>query len=103
MIGNPILLLKALDPNVTLYLYEPMDCLEKPHWNTNHLQLIMTCSPDEKRYKELKKKGGVMPTWTLDELLLLGNHLLTKNGNQQVDFSEAAIKEDIAVCASSPK
>jgi len=32
---------------------------------------MMTCSPDEKCYKEMKKYGAVlyyMPNWMLDEL-----------------------------------
>ena len=53
---------------------------------------MMKCSPDERHYTELKRHGSIlyyMPTWTLDELLLLGKYLRTCNAhNLEVDFSE---------------
>lgn len=88
-------ILYVLDPNVTLYLYEPRDCLKEPPFAAIRLPIMMTCSPDERRYKEFKKHGASMyhmPTWTLDELLLLGKYLRTHH-KPEVDFSEAAIKE----------
>ena len=93
---NFISILRALDPDAVLYLYEPGQCLEEPKWSTTTFQLVTTCSPDDRRYKEMKKNGGIlyyMPTWTLNELLLVGKHLRTHVHEPEVDFSETAIKE----------
>lgn len=49
-------LLSHLNPTVTLYLYEPGACLEGPHFFGNNFQIMMTCSPDSRHYKEFRKK-----------------------------------------------
>ena len=52
-------ILRMLDRCTTLYLYEPKDELKEPFYAAcggRPIQIIATCSPDERRYKEFKKK-----------------------------------------------
>ena len=52
--ANPSIFDK-LDQCATLYLYEPGARLMEPFHDSWHGQLIATCSPDERRYKEFEK------------------------------------------------
>ena len=88
-------LLHYLDPSTTLYLFEPASALIHPYYNVFNGKIIATCSPDERRYKEFVKNKATMfymPGWTLDELQLVGEHMLTENQNQEVDCSPKAIE-----------
>ena len=60
-------LLRYLDPSTTLYLFEPGSTLIHPFYELFTGKVIATCSPDERRYKELVKNGATMfymPGWT---------------------------------------
>ena len=88
-------LLRYLDPSTTLYLFEPESALIHPYYGVFTGKIIATCSPDERRYKEFVKNEATMfymPGWTLDELQLVGEHMLTENQNQEVDCSPKAIE-----------
>jgi len=57
---------------------------------------MMTCSPDSRRYKEFRKKGGVMyymSTWKLKELLLVGRYFDEHHQKLDVSFSPEAIND----------
>ena len=93
---NPIILTR-LDPFATLYLFEPAGALIHPFFASFSGKIIVTCSPDERRYKEFKENGAVkyyMPGWTLEELQLAGAYMHTKcQGKLEVDFSAKAIED----------
>ena len=77
---NPSILNK-LDQCATLHLYEPGARLGERFRNVWRGQIIATCSPDERRYKEFEKNGAIkfyMPCWTLDELQALGAYMDSK-------------------------
>ena len=75
---NFVSILRALDPDAMLDLYEPEQCLEEPKWFTTTFQLVTTCLPDDRRYIRGDEKERrylyYMPTWMLDGLLLVGKH-----------------------------
>ena len=93
-------ILRMLDRCTTLYLYEPKDKLEEPFYaasGARPVQIIATCSPDERRYKEFKKSGAIkfyMPCWTLNELQAVGAYMDSKYHEKlEVDFSPEAISD----------
>ena len=61
-------ILSMINPDVALYLVEPLASLEEPH--LIDMKTVITCSPD--------RRGGTlfyMPVWELDELLSVGAHI----------------------------
>ena len=90
-------LLRQLDQRATLYLYEPGSRLSGPFHDTYSGQIIATCSPDERRYKEFQKNGAIkfyMPCWTLDELQAVGAYIDSKcHEKLEVDFSPMAVSD----------
>ena len=65
-----------INPNVALYLVEPLASREEPH--LTGIKTVITCSPDRRQYKEFNKRGGTlfyMPVWELDELISVGAHI----------------------------
>ena len=55
--------------DLTLLLVEPESSLEEPRMFG--VQTVLTCSPNNKRYKEFCKNSATkfyMPVWKLDEL-----------------------------------
>ena len=93
-------ILRMLHRCATLYLYEPQDKLEEPFYAASRarpVQIIATCSPDERRYKEFKKSGAMkfyIPCWTLNELQAVGAYMDSKYHEKlEVDFSPEAISD----------
>ena len=86
------LLLECFDPKVTLYFYEPAEVkTEEPFFFGLNLATLATVSPRDERYHEFRKNRGqpkYMPTYTLDELLTVGEYLL-----QQDSFPKSMITE----------
>ena len=75
-------LLRCFDPKTSLYLMEPGESKEEPHFVSLQIPTLTTCSPDIARYKEFCKNGGVeffLPTFELDELLSIGKFMLDHN------------------------
>ena len=72
-------MLKFMDPDNSLYLFEPVESLTEPVYYPNRaIRTIATCSPNPVRYKEFCKNGAVkfyMPCWTLEELKSLGSYI----------------------------
>ena len=72
-------LVSYLDPETSVYLFEPGNSLIEPEYDLNDdIRLFSTCSPNEVRYKEFCKNGAMkfyMPCWTLKELKLVGSHI----------------------------
>ena len=46
-----------IQPDAALLLIEPDDSLTEPEMTP--VQTILTCSPDDRRYKEFEKKGAI--------------------------------------------
>ena len=68
--------LSMINPDVALYLVEPLASLEEPR--LTGIKTVITSSPDRRRYKEFNKRGGTlfyMPVWELDELISVGAHI----------------------------
>lgn len=80
-------LLSNLKPSSALYLFAPGRlCCEPFYLN---IQTIISCSPDQRHYKEFEKRGALprcMPCWTLDELQLVGAHVASRCDDQLKDF-----------------
>ena len=75
-------ILSDLHTDHILYLFEPGSSLENPKFEIFTGKIIATCSPDDKRYKEFKKKGAkifYMPVWSLKELQLVGTYVHAKD------------------------
>lgn len=72
-------MLKFMDPDNSLYLFEPCESLTEPVYYSNRaIWTIATCSPNPMRYKEFCKNGATkfyMPCWTLEELKSLGSYI----------------------------
>ena len=72
-------MLRFMDPDNSLYLFEPVESLTEPVYYSNFaIRTIATCSPNPVRYKEFCKNGAVklyMPCWTLEELKSLGSYI----------------------------
>lgn len=68
-----------LDPENSLYLFEPVKSLiEAVYFSNRAIQTIATCSPNPMCYKEFCKNGAAkfyMPGWTLEELKSVGSHV----------------------------
>ena len=65
-------LLSCFDPSKLVYLFEPGASIKEPELQDFLIPTLYSCSPNDKRYKEFKKRGAIilyMPTWTLEELL----------------------------------
>lgn len=68
---------KASSMQHTLYLVEPSQDILGP-LNIPRLQTVITCSPDQRRYKEFTKLGAeklYMPCWRLDELKVVAKEI----------------------------
>jgi hypothetical protein len=73
---SDILLLHSLDPLTDEYWYEPMNSLVEP--SQVFLPTFTTVLPNERRYKEFVKNGGIkvyMPAYTERQLLAIGQHM----------------------------
>ena len=91
-----IFLLKSLDPDTSLYLFEPGSSKIEPFYLGHQIRTIATCSPDAVRYKEFCKNGALkyyMPCWTLAELKAVGNHIVKGNHALKEFMSPQAIEE----------
>ena len=69
-------LIHHFKPDTALHLFEPRASLIEPY--TTNVQMTLTCSPDQRRYKEFAKSGAIkyyMPCWNLAELQVVGAHL----------------------------
>lgn len=68
---------KFMDPDNSLYLFEPCESLTEPVYYLNQaIRMIATCSPNPMHYKEFCKNGAAkfyMPCWILEELKSLGS------------------------------
>ena len=76
------LFLSCFDPRKTFYLYEPGSCFNEPHQVGLSIPTMCSASPDNRRYKEFCKNGGVklyMPTWTLPELQAVGKFVFDRS------------------------
>jgi hypothetical protein len=94
--GNIFGLISCFDPYKSLYLYEPVGSLSGPYYD-EHLLIptVCTVSPDIRRYKAFAKNGAVklyMPTWTLPELLAVGNFVADRHP-EEMKLTEGDIKE----------
>lgn len=88
------LLSDGIQTDAALLLIEPEASLTEPR--ITGVQTILTCSPDQKRYKEFQKSGAAkcfMPVWKLDELQLVAAHL-HKNTDDQF-LKEALTPKEI--------
>jgi len=78
-----------------IYLYEPMELKNEPEFSS--LPTLVTVSPDESRYKEFCKNGGVklyLPNWTLEDLQTVGKHMSDiKCVPEGISYSSEAIQE----------
>ena len=87
-------LLDCFDPKVTLYYYEPGFTTEPPSMSS--LPMLMTVPPNKKRYHQVKKLGSVemmyMPTYALDELLSVGDHLHLREKIPKGQFTQSDIE-----------
>jgi hypothetical protein len=75
-VSKEIRVLDMINPDVALYLVEPLASREEPH--LTDVKTVITCSPDRRLYKEFNKRGGTlfyMPVWELDELISVGAHI----------------------------
>ena len=71
-------LLRCFDPKTTLYFFEPVDSRIEPMSAGMTMPIFSCCSPDEVRYKEFCKNGGItfyMPLFTFSELQTIGKHM----------------------------
>ena len=71
------LILFDVHHDAVLILVEPGESKHEPIWD-HGIQTILTCSPDQRRYKEYQKHGAekiFMPVWSLDELQIAGAHI----------------------------
>lgn len=69
-------LAQNIQHDAVLVLVEPDDSKKEPRMVG--MQTILTCSPDQRCYKEFQKRGAAMrfmPVWSLDELKLVGAHI----------------------------
>ena len=74
------MILKFMDPEKSLYLMEPGFELQRPL--PTDIPTCITVSPDTSRYKEFQKQGGeffYMPTYDEEELLSIGEYLISEN------------------------
>jgi hypothetical protein len=88
-------LISCFDPQKSLYLYEPSASLASPYYDGLSIPTVCTVSPDNRRYKEFEKNGGVrlyMPTWTLPELQAIRTFVANRTP-EEMPFSEDAIVE----------
>jgi len=83
------------NPEEDIYLYEPMDLKNEPKFSS--LPTLVTVSPDESRYKEFCKNGGVklyLPNWTLEDLQTVGKHMSEiKCVPEGISYDPKAIQE----------
>ena len=89
-------ILRSLDPDTSLYLFEPGSSKIEPTYMGHNIRTIATCSPDTVRYKEYCKNGALkyyMPCWTLAELKAIGNHIAEINPSLKEFMSPQAIEE----------
>jgi len=80
--------LECFDPKTSLYLMEPGMSKIEPHYEGLSLQTLSTVSPNISRYKEFCKNGAVkfyMPSYTLEELLAIGNFMLDRDSSLKKD------------------
>ena len=85
-LGHTILL-RNFHHDAVLILVEPMYSKEEPIVYSG-IKTILTCSPDQQRYKEFLKKGAgkvFMPVWSLDELKAVGAHIRHHSGQKLLD------------------
>jgi hypothetical protein len=72
------------NPETTEYWFEPGNTKNiEPEWPGCEMPILATVSPNKDRYKEFKKNGATtiyMPIFTLEELQLIGQHMLV-HGN----------------------
>jgi len=72
-----------------------MNLKNEPEFSS--LPTLVTVSPDESRYKEFHKNGGVklyLPNWTLEELQTVGKHMRDiKSVPEGISYSSEAIQE----------
>jgi hypothetical protein len=69
---------KIPDQQKSIYLFEPEVFKIEPYIGGLYIPTISTVSPDQRRYKEFCKNGGVqffMPLWTLEDLLVVGKDM----------------------------
>jgi len=74
--------------------FVPGCILEEPFHFVWGGQIIATCTPDKRRYKEFVKRGATklyMPCWTIDELQAVGAYMNSFSEKFEVDFSPKAI------------
>ena len=67
---------RSLQHDKVLFLVEPLNTLMEP--DIVGVKTILTCSPDQRHYKEFVKLAAeklYMPVWTLEELQLVGAHI----------------------------
>ena len=89
-------ILRSLDPDTSLYLFEPGSSKIEPMYMDHDIRTIATCSPDTVRYKEFCKSGALkyyMPCWTLAELKAVGNRIVQNNPSLKEFMSPQAIEE----------
>ena len=72
--------LRCFDPKTTLYFFEPGGSRTEPMWAGTGMTMpiLSCCAPDEIRYKEFCKNGGIklyMPLFTFSELQTIGKHM----------------------------
>ena len=88
--------LNLFDGKETLYLFEPDQEKREPYY-LHGIPTLATCSPDDSRYKEFIKNGGVklyMPCLTQNELLSIGKYLV-KVGELTTEMKELYSDEKI--------
>ena len=60
--------LRCFDPKTTIYFFESGSSKVEPMWESIRMPIFASCSPDEVRYKEFCKNGGIklyMPLFKL--------------------------------------
>ena len=78
-------LLQCFDPNKSIYLYGPGESNKGPLFAELSIPIMCSVSPDIRRYKEFEKYGVLkffMPSWTLRELLAVGEFVRKRSPNQ---------------------
>jgi len=87
---------RAFDPKQSLYLFEPLALVMEPHFAGVETPTLATVSPNVGRYKEFVKNGAkklYMPTWALEDLLAVGNHMKAQGSISEAMIPHFSAKE----------